>query len=55
MSDDTARELAACLAYARAVSRILPIDEEAERMVSGLIRQRSEGYVSRKLTKKVAP
>ncbi len=45
-------QLAACRNYARVVSEVLPINEEAERMVSALIRKRSEGYVSRKLERR---
>ena len=55
MSDDTARELAACLAYAAVVSRVLPIDHEAERAVSLALQKRSSRYVGRKLTRKVTP
>jgi len=52
VSDDTAKELAACLAYARIVSEALPIDVEAERAVARALAKRSEHYVGRKLTRR---
>lgn len=57
MTDDTAKDLAACLAHARRCVDALPIDEEAERMVSEMLRRsRPAGYVSRKLApRRTAP
>lgn len=49
MSDDTAKELAAYLAYAKAVVAALPVDPEADRIVTELLSRRGQGRPSTKI------
>jgi hypothetical protein len=53
--DDTAKELAAYIRYARAVARALPVDDEVDRQVTALLNQRPADYTPRKITKKRTP
>lgn len=46
-----AKDLAACLDYARLVSRLLPIDEEAEREVEAAMRRLDRNVKPVKVTK----
>lgn len=48
----TAAELAQYGRIAQAVVGALPVDKDAERLVSRMLNERSRGYTSRKLTRK---
>jgi hypothetical protein len=55
VSDENVKQLAEAFRFGQAVIRALPIDEEAERMVSEMMRRASKGYVGRKLKPKGQP
>jgi hypothetical protein len=55
INDETIKELAACLDYARLVARVLPIDEEADRMATAALNRRDAGRKSTKLLPRKAP
>lgn len=56
MSDETAAELAACLAYARVVREALPEDEEAQRCVDAVLaRQQTKAPIKRILKRRGSP
>lgn len=48
----SAASLPAALRYARLVSRVLPVDEEAERKWSKIISKHNRSQTHRKITKK---
>lgn len=52
---DVAKELAGYLAYAQMVLRAMPVDEDAQRRVDEMLRERSRGYVGRKLIRERKP